>query len=202
MRFAFSDFEFDTRLRHLTRRGVIVGLTPKAAILLEALIAAAPRPVSKEDLYATLWQGVVVEQGNLHNLISELRSLLADDGHAIIATVHRKGYAFTAPLTREAGARLELGEESLILDPGENVIGRDDLGTPDVSRHHARIDVDGPRVWIEDLGSKNGTFVNGERIRRRVALNEGDQIVFGRTRAIVRMIDAAPPTITITGSRE
>lgn len=203
MRLSFGDFEFDSALRHLTRRGSIVGLTPKAAILLEALMASAPAPVSREALYERLWHGVAVEQGNLHNLISELRAALGDDDHAIISTVHRKGYAFTAPVTRDAAARLEVGDDSVALERGENVIGRDLLGTPDVSRNHARIDVDGTRVWIEDLGSKNGTFVNGERIRQRMALKEGDQIVFGRTRAVVRMIvAAAAPTITITGSRE
>lgn len=204
MRVAFAGFEFDSRLRHLTCRGAAVGLTPKAAILLEALIAAAPQPVSKETLYTRLWKGVVVEQGNLHNLISELRTALADDDRAIISTVHRRGYAFNAPLTRLplGGSRLEIGEQSAPLDEGENVIGRDMLGTPDVSRQHARIDVDGSRVWIEDLGSKNGTFVNGKRIRDRVALKEGDQVVFGRTLAIVHMTGAGSPTITITGSRE
>ena len=202
MRFTFAEFEFDSRLRHLTRRGAIVGLTPKAALLLEALIASAPAPVSKEALYERLWHGVVVEQGNLHNLISELRAALGDDDHAIIATVHRKGYAFTASVTRETPARLEVGGDSLALEPGQNIIGREFLGTPDVSRHHARIDVDGRGVSVVDLDSKNGTFVNGVRIRRRVVLKEGDQIVFGRTRAVVRMIDAASPTITLTGIRE
>jgi DNA-binding winged helix-turn-helix (wHTH) protein len=202
MRFSFGEFQFDSGLRHLTRGDAIVGLTPKAALLLQTLVAAAPEPVSRESLYETLWHGVAVEQGNLHNLISELRSAIGDDDHAIISTVHRQGYAFTAPVTRDAGARLEVGSETLALDHGENTIGRDLLGTPDVSRHHARIDIDGARIWIEDLGSKNGTFVNGERIRERVALKEGDQIVFGRTRAIVRMVDAASPTITLTGNRE
>jgi DNA-binding winged helix-turn-helix (wHTH) protein len=204
MRVVFADFEFDSSARYLTRRGAAVGLTPKAAVLLDALIAAAPAPVSKEALYERLWQGVVVEQGNLHNLISELRTALGDDDHAIITTAHRKGYAFAAPLTRQAsrGPRLEIGDESIALDEGENIIGREALGTPDVSRHHARIDVDGDRISIEDLGSKNGTFVNGERIGDRMMLKDGDQIVFGRTRAIVRMIDIATPTITLTGIRE
>ena len=202
MHVTFAGFEFDSRARHLTRSGAIVGLTPKAAMLLESLIASAPWPVSKEALYEALWRGVAVEQGNLHNLISELRNALGDGDHTIISTVHGKGYAFVAPVTRNAGARLEIGSESLVLDHGENTIGRDHLGTPDVSRHHARIDVDGPRVWIEDLGSKNGTFVNGKRVRDRMALKDGDQITFGRTLALLRLIDAGSPTITITGSRE
>ncbi|HEY8184088.1 MAG TPA: FHA domain-containing protein [Thermoanaerobaculia bacterium] len=195
MRIRFGDFEFDARYRRLTRRGTAIGLTPKAALLLEALIAAAPAPVAKEELYDRLWRGVVVEQGNLHNLISELRAAL---GHASITTVHRTGYAFAAPLTREssAGPRLEIGDSSIALAEGENIIGRELLGTPDASRHHARIDVEGSRISIEDLASKNGTFVNGERIQKRTPLRNGDQIVFGRTRAIVRMIDVAAPTMT------
>jgi DNA-binding winged helix-turn-helix (wHTH) protein len=195
MRIRFGDFEFDARYRRLTRRGTAIGLTPKAALLLEALIAAAPAPVAKEELYDRLWRGVVVEQGNLHNLISELRAAL---GHASITTVHRTGYAFAAPLTREssAGPRLEIGDSSIALAEGENIIGRELLGTPDASRHHARIDVEGSQISIEDLASKNGTFVNGERIQKRTPLRNGDQIVFGRTRAIVRMIDVAAPTMT------
>ncbi len=198
MRIRFRDFEYDVRNRRLTRSESAVALTPKASILLDALIAAAPAPVAKEELYDRLWRGVVVEQGNLHNLISELRAALGDDDHAIITTAHRIGYAFAAPLTREPslGPRLEIGDNSISLAEGENVIGRELLGTPDASRHHARIDVDGAQVSIEDLASKNGTFVNGVRIRKRTPLQDGDQIVFGRTRAIVRMIDAAAPTMT------
>ena len=197
----FGEFEFENR--RLSRRGSAIGLTPKAALLLESLMAAAPAPVTKEALYDRLWRGVVVEQGNLHNLISELRAALGDDDHAIIVTVHRTGYAFAARIST-AGPRLEIGDNSIALAEGENVIGRELLGTPDASRHHARIDVDGSQISIEDLGSKNGTFVNGERIGKRTALRDGDQIVFGRTRAIVRMIDAAAPTVTappLTGSR-
>ena len=195
MRARFGDFEFDARTRQLTRSGAAIGLTPKAALLLDALIASAPAPVTKEELYDRLWRGVVVEQGNLHNLISELRATL---GHASITTVHRTGYAFAAPLTRESsvGPRLEIGDNSISLAQGETIIGRELLGTPDASRHHARIDVDGSQISIEDMDSKNGTFVNGERIQKRTPLQDGDQFVFGRTHAIVRMIDAAAPTMT------
>ena len=36
-----------------------------------------------------------------------------------------------------------------------------------VSRYHCLLDIDAPKVWVEDLGSRNGTFVNGECIGRR-----------------------------------
>ena len=48
-----------------------------------------------------------------------------------------------------------------------------------VSRSHARVRREGGTVMVEDLGSRNGTFVNGERISRPMALDEGDKIQIG-----------------------
>ena len=47
-----------------------------------------------------------------------------------------------------------------------------------VSRKHARIAMQGDQIWIEDLGSTNGTFVNGEKIKR-ARLKEGDRVLIG-----------------------
>src|SRR5579862_7259587 len=47
-----------------------------------------------------------------------------------------------------------------------------------VSRKHARITMQGDQIWIEDLGSTNGTFVNGEKIKR-ARLKEGDRVLIG-----------------------
>ncbi len=47
------------------------------------------------------------------------------------------------------------------------------------SREHCRFDVDESRVWVEDLGSQNGTFVNGEPIVARTPLAPGDEIAVG-----------------------
>lgn len=47
-----------------------------------------------------------------------------------------------------------------------------------VSRRHARIQMSNAAIWIEDLGSTNGTFVNGEKISR-AELHEGDRILIG-----------------------
>jgi two-component system, cell cycle response regulator len=48
-----------------------------------------------------------------------------------------------------------------------------------MSRKHACVRCTGPRVEVEDLGSANGTFVNGERVTGRRALVEGDKISVG-----------------------
>src|SRR5690242_21799536 len=47
-----------------------------------------------------------------------------------------------------------------------------------VSRKHAKITASGEQIWIEDLGSTNGTFVNGEKIKR-ARLKEGDRVLIG-----------------------
>jgi hypothetical protein len=77
------------------------------------------------------------------------------------------------------------------LSIGSTVIGRGDqanLRLPDVgiSRRHARIDFDGAQVVLTDLGSTNGTSVNGQRVSA-VALNPGDMIQLGTTTLTFRV---------------
>jgi pSer/pThr/pTyr-binding forkhead associated (FHA) protein len=68
------------------------------------------------------------------------------------------------------------------LEPG-STIGREGcdivLSDPDVSRRHAAIQVVGTEVSIEDLGSTNGTYVNGQRIDSRHRLGDGDEVQIG-----------------------
>jgi len=77
------------------------------------------------------------------------------------------------------------------LSVGSTVIGRGDqanLRLPDVgiSRRHARLDFDGGQVVLTDLGSTNGTSVNGQRVSA-VALNPGDSIQLGTTTLTFRV---------------
>lgn len=70
------------------------------------------------------------------------------------------------------------------LRSGSSLIGRAPdvqvaLLDGEVSRHHARIGVIGGQVWLEDLGSTNGTLVNGTRIQGAVVLHGGDRVVIG-----------------------
>jgi FHA domain len=73
------------------------------------------------------------------------------------------------------------------LETGEIVIGRapscDVSTTYDVysSSTHARVYQVGSQMWVEDLGSTNGTFVNGERIARDTRLGRGDVLQVGGT---------------------
>lgn len=78
----------------------------------------------------------------------------------------------------------------MLLPDGEHDIGRlpecwltvdDDLA----SRQHARFHVAGPTAVLVDLGSRNGTFVNGKRIVGRCTLHDGDKVRVGREILVV-----------------
>ena len=89
----------------------------------------------------------------------------------------------------------------IALREGENLLGRLDEGvawfeSPTVSRRHARIVVEGGKAILEDLGSKNGTFLGGERISSPRPLADGDEILLGQVHATFRVL---PPVSTRTG---
>jgi pSer/pThr/pTyr-binding forkhead associated (FHA) protein len=79
------------------------------------------------------------------------------------------------------------------------VVGRDPqtavwFDLPGISRYHARIIVDGDRVTVEDLGSKNGTRVRGDLITARTDHADGDEIRFGSMNLTFRVWTSAGST--------
>ena len=62
-----------------------------------------------------------------------------------------------------------------------------------VSRKHAKISTQGGEVYIEDMGSTNGTFVNGEKVTRG-RLAEGDRILVGTS--IIKMVSVDPQEVS------
>jgi pSer/pThr/pTyr-binding forkhead associated (FHA) protein len=76
------------------------------------------------------------------------------------------------------------------------------LDDPAVSSEHASISVEGLTLVIEDLGSSNGTFVNGERIEDAVRLGVGDRIRVGDTEIAVRLESGEPDLRTPTEPTE
>jgi sigma-B regulation protein RsbU (phosphoserine phosphatase) len=68
--------------------------------------------------------------------------------------------------------------------PGGLVIGRSPpaaliIPQADISRQHCRIDIEGDRAVLSDLGSTNGTFVGGERVKQPTRLRNGSQLSLG-----------------------
>jgi hypothetical protein len=76
-------------------------------------------------------------------------------------------------------------------------IGREDcditIADPEISRRQAQLHREGDAVVIEDLGSTNGTFVNGERISGARRLEDGDEVRFGETVWRLQKAAAATP---------
>lgn len=68
------------------------------------------------------------------------------------------------------------------------------LNDSSVSRSHARFTVDGPRCWLEDLHSLNGTYRNGEAVTR-VDIGGGDEVTFGD---IAVHVEEAPSMLTLS----
>jgi len=206
-------FVVDLDGRQLLRDGQPVHLTPKAYHLVTLLLDAAPRALSKDELQQSLWPSTFVDEANLSVLVAELRAALGDEARhpSYIRTVHGFGYAFCGPVERDSG-EVQTGppsgwllvseDEQLRLARGTSRVGRDPacevvLDSASVSRRHARIVVgDGP-PRVEDLGSKNGTWVNGRRIDSAAALHDGDEVRFGAVKWLVRRVWEAGSTETI-----
>jgi TolB-like protein len=97
----FGDYRFDVQSARLWSGAQEVRLTPKASAVLKELLLHAGRPVSKEDLFASVWNDTVVSDDALTSCIQELRKALADDARQprFIETRHRRGYQFVASLS-------------------------------------------------------------------------------------------------------
>jgi hypothetical protein len=137
-----------------------------------------------------------VLETNLASLVAEIRRALDDNAAKpqFVRTIHRFGYRFVGhvdepamiPVEPAAAAKYWLVWDlrQVPLADGSNVIGRGKdasiwIDAPGVSRHHARIVIDRGVATIEDLGSKNGTFVAAEPITTPRLLDDGDQIRLG-----------------------
>ena len=195
MRVRFGDIILDSDSRQLVCGSTPVHLSPKAFDVLCHLVERRPSAVTKTELFELVWPGTFVVEANLTVAVTELRRALGDDPHAprFIRTVHKHGYAFCGdvsdiaprPATRDAlRTWLVWNDRVLPLVEGENVIGRDPscgvwLDQPGVSRRHARVVVSDGSAEIEDLGSKNGTFVSDTAITGPRQLCDADVIQLG-----------------------
>ena len=196
MTYRFGRFAADGDGRQLLADGQDVHLSPKAFELLLTLIEHRSRAMSKAELQERLWPSTFVGEANLPTLVAEIRRALHDSAQEpqYVRTLHRFGYRFVAAVDQapasQAGAdraaRMYLmGEDRRFpLGHGPTVIGRADdaavrIDAAGVSRHHARIGVSGDEARVEDLGSKNGTFVKGKPLAGPCVLSDGDEIRVG-----------------------
>ena len=101
----------------------------------------------------------------------------------------------------------KVGDSRLRIDlaAGENLVGSDArsdvrLSHPGVSRHHAVLLVVGRSVEVADLGSQNGTFVQGRRLTEKASLESGSRLTFGTVESHLEWLpedDATPAVLPV-----
>ena len=209
----FGDIRFDDEARQLLRGAQAVHVSGKAFELLRLLLRRRPAAVSKTEIQDHLWPDTFVSEANLPTLITEIRDALGDDARQpkFVRTVFGFGYSFSGEVTDDSrsggGAAVhcwlasELGRLPLL--EGENVVGRGEdaavvLESPTVSRHHARISIRAGVALIEDLESKNGTYLSETRVTTATPLQDGDQIRIGAFLLTFRRPDPNADTTTQT----
>jgi DNA-binding winged helix-turn-helix (wHTH) protein len=214
MRVKFATFTLDAELRRLHGRSGEIHLSPKAFDLLLLLVENRSRVVPKGELQQRLWPDTFVVDTNLASLVAEVRDALEDDAKEprFIRTAHRVGYGFCAEVTGTpddwaspalgALCWLIIDGRRIPLQPGDNILGRDvpdgiAIESASVSRRHARIFVMADHATIDDLGSKNGTFVRGERIAAEVPLYDGDEVRVGSVALQFRQPPGHRSTMTL-----
>jgi TolB-like protein len=99
-RFCFGPFELDGSRGVLTRDGSPVALGHRALVVLQALVSAEGRVVTKADLMARAWPNLVVEEANLTVQIAAIRKMLSEwpEARDWISTAARVGYRFVGPV--------------------------------------------------------------------------------------------------------
>lgn len=213
MTYRFAGFLVNGETRQLLAEGRELHLSPKAFELLLRLIEQRSRALSKAELQEHLWPSTFVGETNLPTLVAEIRRALDDSPRdpVYVRTMHRFGYRFVADVaestatpavsSRAISMYLTSVDRRYLLPEGANVIGRAHdaairIDSGGVSRHHARIVVHGDGARVEDLGSKNGTFVAGEPVTNPRLLKDGDEIRVGPVALTFKI--AAPTQVTET----
>ena len=209
----FDRYELDLTTGKLLRDGAPVPLQEQPFRLLEALLARPGELVTRGQLRDLLWpegEGVFVDfEHGLDKAVTKLRRALEDvpERPRFIETLPRRGYRFLVPVKASsdspggAPARLIWDSRTIPLIDGEHIIGREEgstlwIDSSTVSRRHARIVVSTGAAALEDLGSKNGTFLRGTRIASVVPLQDGDEIRIGGAVLLFRAPSVATSTRT------
>lgn len=208
MAYRFGPFLYDPVHRGLSKDGAEIPLTHKSRELLLLFLNNPGRLLTRKEIVGMIWPDVAVTDDALRFQVGELRKAFGAKGEAFIQTIRSEGHRWEAPVKAAASRPLRpaAGDESarpqarfrLVLEKrevqlleGENVIGRDPDGAlwidhPSVSRRHARILVGDGKARLEDLGSKNGTYVGGKRVEKKALLSDGDEIRIGPETMVFR----------------
>jgi hypothetical protein len=191
-RSGLADALADDALRFARAHGYRLRRRPRVDLVpdprMEAGDATVVARFDVEGAAAALWSAAPRPTG--HELVP-----LAAPGPPPDATMVYHPPRLVGPLARLRVLEPTGGDRSVVVDGGALTIGRAPdnglvLGDPAASRHHARLNVRQGMLVLVDLGSRNGTLVNGQAVTE-VVLGVGDQIRIGDTRLLVEDLPAA-----------
>jgi DNA-binding winged helix-turn-helix (wHTH) protein len=214
MVYRFGDCRLDDAASQLLLAGQEQRLSRKAYHLLLLLLKARPRVVTKQQVMDALWPDTFVAEANIAVLIGEVRTAVGDSPRAaaVIRTHSGVGYSFVAPVVETirdedgplpaACPVLVIGNRRVLLPEGVSTVGRDEscdvhLPHPSVSRVHARITVGANDVCVEDLSSRNGTKVDGQRIHAPATVRSSSMIELGLVSIQLRIIEPRGSTMAL-----
>lgn len=217
--FRFGEFELDVAAYVLRRAGERIKLEKIPMEILVLLLENVGVLVSRTQIRAALWgSDVFVDQdAAINTAIRKIRRALADDAEhpRFIETIVGKGYRFIAQVGPSSADvdRLDdsfpkyvltRGKREFVLAAGENLLGRDPdarvhVDHPSVSRRHARISIDSAAAVLEDLKSRNGTFVDGREIETATEIHDG--AIIGLGPITLTLIVLAPDASTLPMAR-
>jgi DNA-binding winged helix-turn-helix (wHTH) protein len=216
--FRFGTFELDLAAYVLKAQGDAVRLERIPMEVLALLVQRAGLLVERSEIAAAVWgPDVFLEQeAAINTAVRKIRQVLGDDAAAprFVQTVMGKGYRFIAAVESLAPAResaasggqdrseayvVKVGGQEFVLHSGETVLGRDPaagiyVDHPSVSRHHASLSIEPGRVRLQDLGSRNGTFLNGRRIDGSAEISEDAIIGLGPVTLVICVVRAPAST--------
>jgi DNA-binding winged helix-turn-helix (wHTH) protein len=221
--FRFGAFELDLDAYTLSSRGERVRLEKVPMEVLLLLVRAGGALVERREIQAALWgPDVFVEHDSaINTAVRKIRQALGDDAESprFVETIVGKGYRFVASIEsadshaqrkpiepvavagrhRFPSYSVTRGADEHVLEAGATVVGRDPavgvyIEHPSVSRHHARISIDAEGAVLEDLKSRNGTFLDGRRIDAPTRMRNGAIIGLGPITLTFRALSAPAST--------
>jgi DNA-binding winged helix-turn-helix (wHTH) protein len=207
--FRFGEFHLDMAAYALSRADKRIKLEKIPMELLILLVGSAGTLVDRRTIQAALWgPDVFVEHDSATNTaVRKIRQALDDDADQprFVETVVGKGYRFIAPIEGRTERRpfpaycVTRGKQEFMLGGGDNLLGRDPdarvyIDHPSVSRRHAQISIRPNRATLEDLDSRNGTFLSGRRIDSPTEIHHGAIIGLGPITVTFRMLSGPAST--------
>ena len=206
--FHLGEWLVEPTLNRVSRDDITVQLEQRVMAVLIFLSRHAGELVTRRNLVDSVWDEGFVADNTITHAVTELRKAFRDNARdpLFIETIHRRGYRLIAPVAfNETPSVMSSGairsflaivrDLEIPLHEGVSLIGRSPdveitIRSMKVSRHHARITVAGRSASLEDLDSKNGTFLNGTRVNQELPLSCGDLISIGRVTETILFVAA------------